>query len=76
MANRLDLSEVSNIASVFEFTSVDANRLSPSLCIGILLAILDISAVSTALYTIALDLGSLNDAYWVILAYNLAELGM
>lgn len=75
MANRFDLFEVSKIASIFEFARVVADSIFHSLCIGILLAIVDITVMSTALYTVALDLGSLNDAYWVILAYNLTELG-
>ena len=36
---------------------------------------MDLTIVTTALYTIALDFGSLADTYWIILAYSLTELG-
>lgn len=36
---------------------------------------MDSSIVSTSLYTIALEFGSLADAIWTVLAYTLSYLG-
>ena len=36
---------------------------------------MDLTIVTTVLYTLALDFGSLADAYSIILAYSLTELG-
>lgn len=45
-----------------------------SLCIGLFLSLLDTTIVATALYTIGLDLHSLDTVTWVALAYTLAYL--
>ena len=45
-----------------------------SLCIGLFLSLLDTTIVATALYTIGLDLHSLQTVTWVALAYTLAYL--
>ena len=36
---------------------------------------MDLTIVSTALYTIALEFGSLATSYWILLSYSLAEMG-
>lgn len=46
-----------------------------SLCVGLMLSMMDNSIVSTSLYTIALEFGSLADGIWTILAYTLSYLG-
>ncbi|OQE32828.1 hypothetical protein PENFLA_c001G10246 [Penicillium flavigenum] len=46
-----------------------------SLCVGLMLSMMDNSIVSTSLYTIALEFGSLADAIWTVLAYTLSYLG-
>lgn len=47
-----------------------------SLCVGLMLSMMDNSIVSTSIYTIALQFDSLAEAMWVILAYTLSYLGM
>ena len=49
--------------------------LHTSLCLALLLSVMDLTIVTTALYTVALDFGSLAGTYWIILAYSLTELG-
>ncbi|KAL4971259.1 major facilitator superfamily domain-containing protein [Aspergillus desertorum] len=46
-----------------------------SLCVGLMLSMMDNSIVSTSIYTIALEFNSLADAIWAILAYTLSYLG-
>lgn len=47
-----------------------------SLCVGLMLSMMDNSIVSTSLYTIALEFGSLADGIWTVLAYTLSYLGI
>ena|SRR5271168_3495344 len=42
---------------------------------GLFLSIIDLTIVTTPLYTIALEFNSLADSYWIILSYALAEFG-
>jgi MFS family permease len=46
-----------------------------SICFGLFLSLLDTTIVATALYTIGVDLKSLDAVNWVALAYTLAYLG-
>jgi MFS family permease len=46
-----------------------------SLSFGLFLSLLDTTIVATALFTIGVDLKSLNSVNWVALAYTLAYLG-
>lgn len=46
-----------------------------SLCVGLMLSMMDNSIVSTSLYTISMEFGSLAEGIWTVLAYTLSYLG-
>lgn len=47
-----------------------------SLCVGLMLSMMDNSIVSTSLYIISIEFGSLAEGIWTILSYTLSYLGM
>jgi MFS family permease len=46
-----------------------------SVCLGLLLSLIDTSIVATSLYSIGLDFGATYSVKWVALTYTLAYLG-
>lgn len=46
------------------------------LCFGLFLSLMDTSIIATSILTIATEFNSLANAYWVVLSYQLAYLGM
>jgi MFS family permease len=66
---------VSCIKTLVSYVSVLTFSSPNRLCLGVIISLMDLSIISTALYTISLDFGSYRQTIWAALAYILTDIG-